>query len=479
MPQTTRARTVAQLLLILAGLSLPTLSLVPLGGLWLWEHGVLLPWAICAAAAVGLAYALLHSLQRRQLRSVEYSETVPERPDAGVDPRWSAAEAEAWRDVRGVADRVDVAKLVSREALLDLGLETVRVVARRLHPEIKSPVWQFTVPEGLALLEQVSRRMARFTIETIPFSEHLTVGQALTLYRWRGALSVVDKALDIWRLVRVVNLTTAATHELRERLARQMYAWGRAHIGERLARAYVNEVGRAAIDLYGGRLRVLHAGGDIATDTPDPAVATSIDHDAFRILIAGQPAGARARLARAIWEALAGDVDGGDKISSGAPPSTFISIAVADSVSVDLSDQAAVSDVMIWVASNDPDDLLVIRGATKALRDRLREAGIRVPTMLVVMSPAEGAPPNASEMAAQQQMLSAEIGLPIEDIVAVAPLLIESIDASQLSQRLRAALVLASAERSRQSGNSRRRKWRRIWSQTVNAGYAAARMLRK
>ena len=49
---------------------------------------------------------------------------------------------------------------------------------------------------------------------------------------------------------------SAVTQELRERFTRQIYDAGREHLARRLARAFVREVGRAAIDLYGGSLRV-------------------------------------------------------------------------------------------------------------------------------------------------------------------------------------------------------------------------------
>ena len=53
---------------------------------------------------------------------------------------------------------------------------------------------------------------------------------------------------------------SAATQELRERFTRQIYEAGREHLARRPgARAFVKEVGRAAIDLYGGSLRVTSA----------------------------------------------------------------------------------------------------------------------------------------------------------------------------------------------------------------------------
>ena len=60
----------------------------------------------------------------------------------------------------------------------------------------------------------------------------------------------------MWRAIRFLNPATAIASEVRERLSKEMMAWGKDYLGQRLARVYVEEVGRAAIDLYGGRLRV-------------------------------------------------------------------------------------------------------------------------------------------------------------------------------------------------------------------------------
>jgi predicted GTPase len=92
--------------------------------------------------------------------------------------------------------------------------------------------------------------------DSIPFGDKLTVGQAIQIYQWRSVIDAAQKGWDIWRIIRMMNPAVAATQELRERLSRQMYNWGREELAKRLARGYVKEVGRAAIDLYGGRLRV-------------------------------------------------------------------------------------------------------------------------------------------------------------------------------------------------------------------------------
>src|SRR5262249_17287843 len=144
----------------------------------------------------------------------------------------------------------------SWQAFLRLGQDAVEAVARTLHPDVKEPLWQFTVPEALTLIEQVSRRLKPAVAGSIPFGDRLTVGQVIRIYQWRSAIDIAQKGYDIWRIIRMLNPATAATQELRERLSNQMYRWGREEIAKRLARGYVKETGRAAIDLYGGRLRV-------------------------------------------------------------------------------------------------------------------------------------------------------------------------------------------------------------------------------
>ncbi len=140
--------------------------------------------------------------------------------------------------------------------MVNLGLETIEVVAKRLHPERADPLLQFTVPEALAVIEQASGGLRDFVTSSFPLGDRVTVAQLMWLYRWRGAIGLVEKGYDLWRIVRLLNPVSAVTQELRERFTRQIYDAGREHLARRLARAFVREVGRAAIDLYGGSLRV-------------------------------------------------------------------------------------------------------------------------------------------------------------------------------------------------------------------------------
>ena len=187
-----------------------------------------------------------------------------------------------------ITDDIEPAKLNSRDAVLALGTRTVDAVARQMHPGEKDPLWKFTVPEALALIERVSARAraararehsARRPPHRRPGHDHLP----LALDHRRGG-----NAFDLWRVVRLMNPASAITQEMRENVTRQLYDWGREELGRRLAAAYVREVGRAAIDLYSGRLRVSgrDVGDDVTKATREDRAAPELA-EPLRVLIAG------------------------------------------------------------------------------------------------------------------------------------------------------------------------------------------------
>lgn len=256
--KSSRAARAARFILIISALLLPTISLVPLGGLYLWEKGWLLWWAVAATAVITTVFVLqkylLASPEVANAPSADVDAAIA--PGANANPTWTTVEQRAWADVQAIAAKVNPDKLTTPKALFDLGHHTVNAVAKRMHPTKSDALWQFTLPEALAITERVSERLGRFVEDTIPFGDRLTVSQVLTVYSWRSVADVAEKAYDIWRIVRLANPVTAVTHEARERLSRAMVAWGKDHVSRRLAETFVLEVGRAAIDLYGGRLKI-------------------------------------------------------------------------------------------------------------------------------------------------------------------------------------------------------------------------------
>jgi len=295
MAKSNPATSAARYILVVTALLLPTLSLVPLGGLYLWEKGYVLWWALGALVCIGVVTLLQRVLIAGAIRRPppEAERKASAEPDeaALADPTWSPLEAKAWADVKMVASRVDLERMNDLDAVITLGRNTIEVVAGRLHPTREDAVWQFTLPEALAITERVSRRLGRMIETNVPFGDRMTVSQFISIYRWRHMLDAAERAYDIWRLVRLVNPATAITNEARERLSRALFHWGREHVMGRLVEAYVEEVGRAAIDLYGGRLRIPRPSSEEAADAPESVAAMT--RTPITVLVAGGTAEAR------------------------------------------------------------------------------------------------------------------------------------------------------------------------------------------
>lgn len=310
MPEKRRKYDRIRVAALFAGIALPTLTLIPIGSIWLWQHGYLLIWAVAAMVCVAVAFFV----QQYFLPAHELDGPGVVREDSREEPdkSWTPAELDAWRAIEDLARRTDASSVDSRDAVLDLGVTAIRLVATRMHPEVRDPLFQFTLPEAFALTERVSRRLRRFTTDNVPLGDRLTVANALAVYRWRGAVDVAEKAYNIWRIARFANPMAAATHELRERMSKQIVDAGRTHFADRLVKSYVKEVGRAAIDLYGGRLRIAPEELQANVSPSSEADALSIaerSNEPLRILVCGQTGSGKSSLVNALAGELHAAVD--------------------------------------------------------------------------------------------------------------------------------------------------------------------------
>ncbi|MDX2159065.1 MAG: GTPase domain-containing protein [Hyphomicrobiaceae bacterium] len=378
---------------IAAGALLPMLVLLPFGWMWLWQHGWTLHWFAFALfvslAAFGVRLWMLRRLEGAIAAGAAASASADDIAAVGA-PR----EVAAWKAVEDLAARVDPAAITSRDELARIGIETVEAVAHEMHPGIEDPVWRFTVPEALTLVERVSQRLRPLIVESVPLGDQLTVGQVLQIYKWRGLVDVAGRAYDVWRIIRMMNPVTAATQEIRERLSKAMMEGLRDELARRLATAYVREVGRAAIDLYSGRLRSLTTAVSTRSDEvrDDPARDTA----PLRFLIAGRIGAGKSSLVNA----LAGEV----RAAADALPLTrgFASYEVQreNAPTVELIDsrgiaavgdveavaaKAAECDAILWVVAAHRPDRELDRSALEAVRAWFRERpDRRMPPVLLV-----------------------------------------------------------------------------------------------
>lgn len=515
MKQDTPAVRALRWAMVALGLALPLLSLVPLGTFWLWQNGYLIHWAIGACVSTLLAWGFQRWLLGEQNSSPAMAAPAVVEATTG-EAAWTPAERAAWTRVQEIAKATDPDALTSREALLAIGQQTVEVVATTLHPERKDPLLQFTAPEALALVERVAGRLEMFVRENVPLGDRLTIAQLAALYRWRGAIEMAEQAWSVWRVLRMMNPVSALANEVRERVSKELMAWGKSHVARKLATFYVEEVGRAAIDLYGGRLRIApgrlegHVTGASARDlAASDAEAAAVEP--LRLLVAGQVSAGKSSLVNALAEEVRAAVDALPATARFAPyrlmREGLPAALVIDSpgLSMDkgqldaLLAQAQRADLVLWVVAASRADREVDRAALSALRQHFADHTERVaPPVLAVLTHVdrlrpfqEWTPPynlndaasqKAASMRAAVEAVAGDLGFAASEVVPCAlpaghaRYNVDAVWAAITAlvpeaQRAKLVRTLRDAERSWD--------WQRVWSQAQGAGRVLVDTIRR
>lgn len=505
----------ARIILVLLGMLLPTFSLVPFGSIWLWQHGYLIYWAAAACLIIVATYFF----QRRLLPALpptqaeQASDGALDSAELGKQLGWSPLEEQAMTDVEALARNVDLDAIGSWDALLDLGGKTIETVANRLHPGRTDPIWQFTPPEALAIIERVSRRLRMIAVEKVPFGDKITVAQALNLYRWRGAVDYLEKAWDVWRILRMANPITAATHEVRERLSTELVQWGRDEVTRRLAEAYIREIGRAAIDLYGGRLRVTSKtlGSYVSTDSAADAQAIKGTRaEPLRILVAGQISAGKSSLVNALAAEAKAAVDALPATAQltpytlqreGFPAAVIIDspgLAAAGDATQVIIDKAADCDLVLWVVGAhradrhiDQQALLAFRQHFASRLNRRRPPIVLVLTHIDRLRPFDewsppydltsGTTPKENNIRSAADAIAADLGFSPEDAVPVSLPPGKAYNVEKVWEHIAAALPEAMRAQLLRCLHDLKEdwSWTSVWSQTTSAGRAIAGTIRK
>ena len=504
-----RASTYVRGAMLAVAFFLPLVSLVVLGSLWLWQNGYLLYWALAAC----LVTAILFILQLLTLKSFEKSGApLPIEAAEAPEESWTPQERAAWDDVMSVARTIDPARLDSPEAILDLGQRTVETVARTFHPGVDDPLLRFTAPEALALVERVSGELRPFIRDHIPLGDQLTIGQIVKLYGWRSLIGYAEQAYDVWRMIRMLNPISAATHEIRERFSKKMYEMGREHLTRKLAERYVEEVGRAAIDLYGGRLKVtaseLEGHVSRATQSDQAEIAQRVA-EPLRLLVAGQVNAGKSSLVNALSRQVEAAVDALPATPSfqayelsreGIPAALVIDspgIEGTAEQTAALLREADQCDLIIWVVDSSRADREYDRRTLEAIRQHFtdRPNRRRPPMMLAIthidrLRPfQEWAPPydiaaadtpKAKSISAAMQVIGHDLGFALDDIIPVC--LDDAVGRYNVDAVwARIVALLPEAQRAqlvrRLGGAGSSFEWGRLWNQAVNAGRVLTRVV--
>jgi predicted GTPase len=344
--------------LLIAAVTLPWLALLALGTLWLWQHGQVWIWAIMAAALALVAWPLGRLVRRRnnaEMRAALGDRAEPSRA-------WNTREREAWSDVLAIADATAPLSFIDVDPLLATARQVIEAVSERLHPETQTPWAQFSLPDVLLLTERVSQDLRRVALRMIPGARIIKLGHVLRVKQ------MVDRhgpkwtvGYNVWRIVRGMwNPTAAAAREISGVFDNRVAAVLSDGVRRGLTQEFVLKIGRAAIDLYSGRLALSDEELRLAQVRDKAAVAAELTAP-VRILLVGQVNAGKSSLVNALAQEVRCAVGPLPTTASateyqveleGRPAVLAVDMpGLGDGSQQELRAQAERADLVLWVAS--------------------------------------------------------------------------------------------------------------------------------
>jgi predicted GTPase len=350
--------------LLIALVTLPWLSLLALGLVWLWQGGRVAIWALAAAALGLLAWPVSRVVRRRADEEARHALGDVAEPES----TWNTIERDAWNEVLVIADSTPPLTFTEIETLVARGRDTVLAVSRRFHPDATSAWSHFSLPEALLLAERLARDFRREALHHIPGIRAVRLNHLLWLQQQNEQYGAVAKSgwrvgYGIWRLVRAtLNPLQALGQETSGMMAERTLGVLSYRLRGYATRLLILETGRAAIDLYSGRL-TLSDDEMRAAQQSDLAAAAAPPLAPVRILLIGQVSAGKSSLLNALAQevrAAMGPLPTTTNVSEhqleldGRPAVILVDMpGLNDEVATpeELLRQTERADLVIWVAS--------------------------------------------------------------------------------------------------------------------------------
>jgi predicted GTPase len=200
--------------------------------------------------------------------------------------------------------------------------------------------------------------------------------------------------------MRAVSPLNAVVAELRDVFLNDLIRNVSVNVRRRIVRILIEEVGRAAIELYSGRLRADAAtlANIAATEGLTGVAAEARQPGALRILVAGQTKAGKSTLVNKLLGSVRAGVDvlpltrdyeGYELCQEKAPPAWLIdSPGIGDDEALaETARRALLCDLVIWVVAAHRADRALDRRALDALREQFAaDRTRRMPPLVVVAS---------------------------------------------------------------------------------------------
>lgn len=387
-------------LLALLLYALPLLGLLVLGMVWLYQNDWLLHFFLLTVALIGLLRLVAWLALRRGRHELQAASALPVEALVQANPDWTDTEAQVFHALQQqIAERLSESQ--SWDSLPQLALGVLVQAALELRgPGAKA--LDFSAPEALLLAERMARRLRGDLRHYVPFADTVRLASLHWIWKQRHWLRRTTRAANLaWRLKRVmVNAPVAIAQELQNLLLGEASGVLQASSSCVVQRLLLEEVARAAVDLYSGHLQFSEAellDIELASRQVDEASQPEVD-DPLRIVVVGQVSAGKTSLINALSDRELGETDVvpatmdlvSHHVGVGGLDFAFLDTQGIDgSVATDdlLLKQLMQADLVLWVVrANRP-----ARAPDQALLARMRASYAeqprrRVPSVIVVIT---------------------------------------------------------------------------------------------
>lgn len=389
-------------ILALLALALPFLVSMLAGIAWMAEHGWLLAFISgCIALSGGVGMFRLGATWWRRRQDKKTSETTPPaKLNARVDPEWTDNERRAFETaVSFIEERL--ADPLPWEELQPLAMEVIRRVAKSSGKGGRA-LLDFTVPEALLLIDQISVRFRSDIRRHLPFADSISVGTLHWLWRHRDlARRLKSHGMTAWRVFRAVqSLPIAILREIEGAIAEGHTSFATKEGIAVIQSLLLEEVAAAAVDLYSGRLRFSDAELlDLRLSSAEEDFAQLASPDMpLRIAIAGQVSAGKSSLINALLGEHLAETDVVQTTEkSQTYPAEFgdLSVVLLDTPGLDGSEKVSAkvlkelwsADMVLWTIRANRPAREIDRAAIQAFRNHYAEdTDRRMPPMIVIIS---------------------------------------------------------------------------------------------
>lgn len=285
---------------------LPVLVLCGFGLYAIIQYGYTLHFAIALVASFFLFYIPLLLLRRKANVKVA-TQAVDEDCLVQASADWSDAENAIWQRLN---EKIS-AQLAEDDAwgsLKSYGL----VIANAAAQAFSRGDLQFSVTDGLKLLEEVSRRYRATLKENVPFVESIKVSHLKFVFDHQDKIETGKQAAGLvskaYRVYQFINPIAAVTKEVRNKLLGDIAGNVGDNLQLNMKRAFLQEVAAVSIDLYSGRFSIEDQDIKKSTIAVEDEQSEPKPLEPLRIAVIGQISAGKSSLINTIKGALDAEV---------------------------------------------------------------------------------------------------------------------------------------------------------------------------